>query len=289
VSVESDQRTAGGVRWLPAYQPRRPVPWQGLDLLLIVAVYYVLPLFFLVLVNTVICPGILSESVSDVVPLSAEHSVLKLIKTGDPWIWLLCFVSGVIVAPLGEEFFFRVLLQGWLETVENRWRHRLLWLRRVLPRAVASILLSALPFAAMHFRTESAHPAQVLVIQLFAVIVVNLATMAFAIYFLRVRVGATAADFGWNPKTLVNDVCLGLLWFFAIIVPIYAIQLTLSAVLPASVAADPIPLFVFALILGFVYFRTHRILPALVIHAALNATSLTLVLLSEGLSRTINQ
>jgi membrane protease YdiL (CAAX protease family) len=36
----------------------------------------------------------------------------------------------------------------------------------------------------------------------------------------------------------------------------------------------PIPLFPFALILGYVYQRTHRIWPSLIAHLLLNATSL---------------
>ena len=40
---------------------------------------------------------------------------------------------------------------------------------------------------------------------------------------------------------------------------------------------DPIPLFVLALILGYVYQRTHRIVPCIVLHMLFNAFSLTLV------------
>jgi membrane protease YdiL (CAAX protease family) len=37
---------------------------------------------------------------------------------------------------------------------------------------------------------------------------------------------------------------------------------------------DPIPLFFLALGLGFVYSRTHRILPCVVVHGLLNSSSL---------------
>jgi len=49
----------------------------------------------------------------------------------------------------------------------------------------------------------------------------------------------------------------------------------LSARFPANVA-DPLTLFLFSLILGTLYYRTHRILPAIVLHMTLNFTSLTL-------------
>jgi membrane protease YdiL (CAAX protease family) len=38
---------------------------------------------------------------------------------------------------------------------------------------------------------------------------------------------------------------------------------------------DPIPLFVLALGLGYLYRQTHRILPCIVVHLLLNACSLT--------------
>lgn len=45
-------------------------------------------------------------------------------------------------------------------------------------------------------------------------------------------------------------------------------------------APDPIPLFVFALALGFVYQRTHRLLPCVVMHVLLNAFSMAVLGLS---------
>jgi membrane protease YdiL (CAAX protease family) len=39
----------------------------------------------------------------------------------------------------------------------------------------------------------------------------------------------------------------------------------------------PIPLFFFAVVLGYVYQRTHRLWPSLVAHALLNAGSLALL------------
>jgi hypothetical protein len=94
--------------------------------------------------------------------------------------------------------------------------------------------------------------------------------------WLRGRVGATAADLGWTPKTASGDVKLGLATFAAIAAPIYAVQITFQYLLPANLAPDPAPLFFFALVLGALYYRTHRLLPLIVLHAALNGTSLLL-------------
>lgn len=49
------------------------------------------------------------------------------------------------------------------------------------------------------------------------------------------------------------------------------------ALMHAGSGTDPIPLFVFALGLGYLYERTHRIWPCLVMHMLLNATSLAML------------
>jgi membrane protease YdiL (CAAX protease family) len=43
---------------------------------------------------------------------------------------------------------------------------------------------------------------------------------------------------------------------------------------------DPIPLFVLALILGYLYQQTHRLWPCIVLHMCLNAASLAMLLAS---------
>ena len=53
------------------------------------------------------------------------------------------------------------------------------------------------------------------------------------------------------------------------------------SVLPEYIAPDPFPLFFFAVALGAVYYRTHRIVPVIVLHAVLNGTSLVLAWLGS--------
>ena len=92
--------------------------------------------------------------------------------------------------------------------------------------------------------------------------------------------GATAADLGWVPEKFFADVRLGLLAFAGLAAPIYGLQILLINLLPKYLAPDPAVLFVFALALGTLYCRTHRAVPSIVLHMALNATSLTLALLT---------
>jgi membrane protease YdiL (CAAX protease family) len=58
-------------------------------------------------------------------------------------------------------------------------------------------------------------------------------------------------------------------------------QAVLSARLPAYIAPDPIPLFFFAVALGFLYFRTHRIVPLIILHAIFNGASLAMATLGQ--------
>jgi hypothetical protein len=109
-------------------------------------------------------------------------------------------------------------------------------------------------------------------------IVWSLSMLAFAFWLVRTRSGATAADLGFVRKKLAADVRLGLLAFATVTAPILLLQYVLTRfVLPENhVAADPIPLFLLALMLAVVYYRTHRIVPAIVTHMAFNATGLLL-------------
>ena len=208
---------------------------------------------------------------------STLHVTLQLIARADAWVLLLCGFSVIVAAPLAEEFLFRVVLQGWLESLEGRYRRRMPTLRRLLPRAFMPIVLTSFLFAMMHFRVDGPPiDKRFLLFMMAGNSVAGLLTVALAVLVLRWRVGATAADFGWSPRTIPGDVGLGLTAFAAVAVPIYAIQFALILLVPKYVAADPFALFLFALVLGTLFYRTHRIVPAIVLHASLNATSFLL-------------
>lgn len=67
-----------------------------------------------------------------------EHDVVDLLGQGrDPGTLAIVLLSAVVVAPVAEEFFFRRVLQGWLE-------------RRAAGDAWGPVLLSSLAFAAAH-------------------------------------------------------------------------------------------------------------------------------------------
>lgn len=76
-----------------------------------------------------------------------RHPVVDLLTSRrDAWAVWLVVVSAVIVAPLAEEFFFRRVLQGWVESI---WPGR--------RAAAAAIVVSAAAFAAAHVGQGLAH------------------------------------------------------------------------------------------------------------------------------------
>jgi membrane protease YdiL (CAAX protease family) len=265
-------------RSLVAYQPRRPAPWHAVDLAAVVLFYMVLLSGLIELAGKLLGPHAMQASGE----ATTEHVVGRLIAERDVWIFLLSAISAAIVAPISEEFFFRVLLQGWFEALEHRWRRQMPTLRRLMSRGAGPILLTSFLFARLHFHVESPQPgAGFLTFVLVSDMAARLLAIAFAVGWLRWRVGATAADLGWTPGNSRTDIKLGLTGLAAVAVPVYAMQCVLLAVLPKYLAPDPFPLFFFAIALGAIYFRTHRILPVIVLHAAFNSASLVLAWLGS--------
>ncbi|MDY0167503.1 MAG: CPBP family glutamic-type intramembrane protease [Thermoguttaceae bacterium] len=283
------QRYRAGRPILPR-EPHPVVPWQGIDVLAVLAVYVMFTASAVGVVQWTLRPEL-----TEPVPIySAEdsdmaHAVLQAVATGHWWVLVLAAVAVVIVAPVAEEFLFRVLLQGWLEASVERWAPLLPNLRRLMPGASGPILLSSLLFAAAHFKVAgSPYHTDFLVAMMLGTTVAGVLAVCFGVVWLRFRVGATAADLGLvrarpeaspgqkPPSALAGDVRLGLWWLAGLLGPIYAVQIACHFTLPKYIAPDPIPLFFLALGLGILYARTHRLVPCIVLHAGLNAVSLTL-------------
>lgn len=272
---------------LVPYEGRRPVPWKTIDVTVIFGLYF-LPLLVGLAVFAFQAPSdgesaAVAEisrpsttEAADGEEVDTQHSAIDLLRQdGTVLTWVLCVVAAVIVAPIAEEFLFRLVLQGWLEAGEHRRRRP--GMRR-LARGTGPIVISSLLFAATHFRlaappTDPDRLRMAFVVQMGW----SLLAVAYAVAWLRFRTpDLTAADLGINPPRVKSDIGLGLVAFLAVACPIYLLQFVLTSLWP-NMVPDPIPLFFFALVLGFLYYRTHRLIPSIVLHMALNGASLLMV------------
>ncbi len=148
-----------------------------------------------------------------------DHPLIRSLKhQPDGWMMSIVAVSAVVVAPLVEELFFRVLIQGCFEAVEAK-RRWLLTVRRSPGTSPSSGLSS--PATVRPVATEA-------------------------------ELSALSAPAAW---------------------PIVMTSILFALMHPGQGAA-PIPLFIFSLFLGYVYQRTHRIWPSLVAHMLLNGTTM---------------
>lgn len=260
-------------------EPRHSVPWRGIDLLAIFLVHFVCGLALLKIGLVLFGPeATRSTVVEDPTALQRTHGIVRLLSQGGWPTVVACVVMAVVVAPVAEEILFRLFLQGWLEKVDRRWRPRVPALGKLFRSGTLPVLSTSVLFALLHYRGEVRQ--QDLGFFLFTMsggAVVTLFTVAVALGVARWVRGATPADLGFVPERFPADVGLGLAGFAAVAVPIYGLQLSLHWLFPPNLAPDPFVLFFFALVLGTLYLRTHRIVPSIVTHMALNASSLLLL------------
>lgn len=178
--------------------------------------------------------------------IESEHPLVEYFRR-DPTAGRLavCGLAAVVVAPATEEFFFRVLLQGWMER----------WWRRRRPEAARSDESEAGQGQEQEVATSGQE---------------GKAAAAQPSDDEAAAEGGDVAPGGNVPAR----------WG-----PIVGSSLVFAA-MHYGHGPDPIPLFLLALALGYLYQRTRRIWPPLVVHVALNGLSLVILWVSarsEGL------
>jgi membrane protease YdiL (CAAX protease family) len=153
-----------------------------------------------------------------------QHQLVTAVQEkNDTAMWIVAALSAVLVAPVFEELFFRVLLQGWLEKIE----------------------------LSLVARTDQSGEGQIQTVD---------------------------AEQPAASESTAADVPMGLFGLSQGMLPI-VVSSTLFALMHWGQGGAPIPLFVLALVLGFLYQRTHRILPSLTVHMLLNSVSLAVFFL----------
>lgn len=217
----------------------------------------------------------------------SKHPVTTLLsENSDGWTIFVCVFAAVIVAPIAEEFLFRVVLQGWLEAAVAQWRadptaafigHRAASPSRIAPIGASlpvplgaglptpptpstAGLPDTAPSAAMRMPTVDAVARTI-----------DLAAPAVDAASPHQSPQAAGVD---SPKVVPETGILyepGTHW--QSLLPMLVSSM-LFALMHLGHGPDPIPLFVLAMILGYLYQRTHRLWPCIVLHMCLNGTSL---------------
>jgi membrane protease YdiL (CAAX protease family) len=174
---------------------------------------------------------------------SEEPSHHPLVDTviRDPYfgVMLLATLAVVVVAPICEEIIFRLLLQGWLEKWEDA---RLGWREdKSNDEAPMTNDEARMTNDECRMTNEEQSPPDD------SSFVIR--HSSFSASDQPPRRGLAGLPYGWLP-ILVSSL--------------------LFALAHIGYGPEPVPLFVLALILGYVYQRTHRIVPCIVTHALFN-------------------
>lgn len=265
-------------------EPRRQVPWTGWDLLVILGVYVAWNVATIKLAvqrfgAEVANPPIIENPG----PIDSGHPIARLFAEATWPTMVVCLILAVVVAPLAEEILFRLFLQGWLEKVDRRLRRRLPGLVRWCRWGTLPVVTTSVLFALPHFRgAVRQYDPRFLFFMLVGGGIAQLNAVLVGIVIARYVRGATWADLGWQPRKFLGDARLGLAALAAVIVPVFVVQYLLKKTLPPEWTADPIPLFFFALTLGTLYLRTHRIVPSIVAHMTLNVVAMLVAGLAKG-------
>ncbi len=178
----------------------------------------------------------------------------------------LAILSAVVIAPAVEEFLFRVLLQGWLE-------------KCFTPSGVARIA-NELPLGHRLDETDVLH-AEVIPVDAMQPTTCETPPPAaspplatFAASDVTNRFASPHSDLGEPTSAVPSDEPeFGVVRRAAPIV----ISSVAFAAAHAGTWPDPLPLFVLALVLGYVYRQTHRLWPSVLLHMLFNGLSLAMV------------
>ena len=247
---------------------RPSIPWTGFDVLLFVA------LWLAPLIASIAFAAAATSSAAET--KNYGHPIIQLIEQGKktPMVFLIVFTAAVIAAPLIEEFLFRMLMQGWLETKFKQ---------LLIPGAsgVAIVIVSSL-FAAIHAKNHVVIDAQALLDGLVASSIFSLLVFTAGIVYLTQKRNVRVTDYLFGKEPFFRPgFFLGAGYCLLAILCCLALNAALTMIFP-NTNVSPIPIFFLSLVLGVLYRRTQNLSYCIVFHACLNGISLTLVWLGVG-------
>jgi membrane protease YdiL (CAAX protease family) len=195
---------------------------------------------------------------------TTQHPFLEQIAhTPSPMIFLTAAGAAILAAPLSEELIFRLLLQGGLERFEDQW----LGFTATERKSPVQRISSHLP---PRQEIEAGAPAAgTTPVAGNPPVTGNHGTSDNSAGTLENSLGVHPPEdgplpdlpFGWAP-ILASGLLFSLAHF--------------------GHGADPIPLFALGIVLGYLYQRTHRLIPCITAHMLFNSFSLALAWLMLG-------
>lgn len=286
--------------WLPK---RRYTQWHCniLEWLIAVLLFLLLPkltslIVFPMLDNTLV----ISESQEQEPPRLTElfkpdkskneHPVIRLVQTGNWTYIVLGFYMACILAPINEELLFRGGLQNCLQgalTLLCRKKRRISARNSRLIISIISIILPALIFALIHYRSEEVGNISLkdLIYSIFNSCIAwtffagICFTYLFGVRQLRFR------DLFGSKRELPGLIGSGVKWIW-IYFPVFIVAIIVNIIMALTKTQfipDPFVLIPLALAFGFLYYRTQSVLPSMTLHFLFNFINLSLVLLIFGL------
>jgi membrane protease YdiL (CAAX protease family) len=205
----------------------------------------------------------------------SEHPLIESLKVDrDPQFLAVAMFAAVIAAPLAEEFVFRVLFQGWLEKMFD-------------PQAIFRPNFVTRLFVGESIRPSPAYEPFPEVIQA----ELSQPEEPRSIYLGPPPLSEQQSVNPYLPPAAppppdIEALSAAFPHWITDVIPITATA-AIFALMHFSHGPDFIPLFFLALGLGYLYRRTHRITPSLVVHFLLNLTSMLALCASiygEGIS-----
>ena len=261
------------------------VPWRGVDVLLFLALFFATLLFcgFVGGVAASIASRHQPQEQTVAVEEQTEgkhhgHLVLQLVKQSKESVIVLVFVflSVVVVASLVEELVFRLFLQGWLEAKLSQFD---------IPHAAASgiaIVAVSLFFAALHGGNQEGVDVNVSFFTVATSAIVGPLVFALGIYYLMEMRNMKLTHCLFGTKRFSRRHLLMIAGCSLLALPlVYGIAYTVDGWYPDT-NTDPIPLFFFSLVLGVLYSVTRNLSYCILLHACLNATTLTIAWFSTA-------
>lgn len=261
----------------PEIPARRPVPWTGPEVALLFLLWALLvsvssrtvfELAGVALTEEVFAK---SEDAAQTIQPTTRHPLTQFLqkrRESPVFLWIALF-SAVIAAPLAEEFFYRLILQGWVEKAAGP-------LRKIGP--VFAVLFVSILFAAVHGGTRVERPVDFLFCALLGVGIGHVLAVSFAWAYLRFLYGKSVLNFLWSSNAFRDDVRRVGFAFLLAIPTVLGLNAWVQMCFPETVT-DPVPIFLLSIILGTVFYRTGRVFPCIALHALFNGFSFALAIL----------